>query len=133
MVVPCHALLLSLIGLRIWGAQCGDAKGRGASQGQAIARPRKTLAPPHARTVWLSQPCCGAPMRHDDNLTTDRQTFVTHLECSMTGERYEADQLHGLSRVGRPLLVRYDLEGVKAALTPDVLAQRPADLWRYRE
>ena len=72
-------------------------------------------------------------MRHDDNLTTDRQTFVTHLECSMTGERYEADQLHGLSRVGRPLLVRYDLEGVKAALTPDVLAQRPADLWRYRE
>ncbi|MBB5710205.1 threonine synthase [Sphingomonas xinjiangensis] len=72
-------------------------------------------------------------MRHDANLTTDRPTFVTHLECSMTGERYEADQLHGLSRAGRPLLVRYDLEGVKAALTPEALAQRPADLWRYRE
>lgn len=72
-------------------------------------------------------------MHHDDNLTADRPTFVTHLECSMTGERYEADMLHGLSRAGRPLLVRYDLEGVKAALTPDILSQRPADLWRYRE
>ena len=72
-------------------------------------------------------------MRHDANITADRQTFVTHLECSMTGERYEADQLHGLSRVGRPLLVRYDLEAVKAALTRDELARRPADLWKYRE
>ncbi|NIJ22161.1 threonine synthase [Sphingomonas naasensis] len=72
-------------------------------------------------------------MPHNDNLTTDRPTFVSHLECAMTGERYEADQLHGLSRVGRPLLVRYDLEGVKAALTPEMLAARPADLWKYRE
>jgi len=72
-------------------------------------------------------------MRHDDNLTAERPTFVTHLECSMTGERYAADQLHGLSRVGRPLLVRYDLAGVRAALTPEILAGRPADLWRYRE
>ena len=32
------------------------------------------------------------------NLIEDRPTFVTHLECSLTGERYEADQLHGLSR-----------------------------------
>jgi len=72
-------------------------------------------------------------VRHDANLTTDRQTFVTHLECSMTGERYEADQLHGLSRVGRPLLVRYDLEAAKAALPRDELARRPTDLWKYRE
>ena len=43
---------------------------------------------------------------HNPNLVTDRATFVTHLECSMTGERYEADRLQGLSRVGRPLLVR---------------------------
>lgn len=72
-------------------------------------------------------------MRHDANLTADRPTFVTHLECSMTGERYEADQLHGVSRVGRPLLVRYDLEAAKAALPRDELARRPADLWKYRE
>ncbi|WP_076068701.1 threonine synthase [Sphingomonas montana] len=72
-------------------------------------------------------------MRHDDNLTTDRPTFVTHLECSMTGERFEADRLHGLSNVGRPLLVRYDLDGVRGAMTQAGLAARPADLWRYRE
>ena len=72
-------------------------------------------------------------LRHDLNLTTDRPTFVTHLECSLTGEHYPADKLHGLSAAGKPLLVRYDLDGVRAALTKDVLAQRPMDLWRWRE
>lgn len=72
-------------------------------------------------------------MRYDDNLTAARPTFVTHLECSMTGERYEADTLHGLSRVGRPLLVRYDLDAARNAVSTADLAQRPADLWRYRE
>ncbi|MCW3848528.1 threonine synthase [Sphingomonas sp. LB-2] len=72
-------------------------------------------------------------MRHDANLTSDRPTFVTHLECAMTGEHYAADMLHGLSRVGRPLLVRYDLEKAGQVLTKQALAGRPADLWRYRE
>src|SRR5690348_7229707 len=63
----------------------------------------------------------------------DLPTFVTHLECSLTGERYEADRLQGLSRAGRPLLVRYDLEGVRRALSREALARRPQTLWRYRE
>jgi threonine synthase len=70
---------------------------------------------------------------HDLNLTTDRPTFVTHLECSLTGERYEADRLHGLSAAGKPLLVRYDLDGVRATLTKEALSSRPMDLWRWRE
>jgi threonine synthase len=69
----------------------------------------------------------------DQNLTADRPTFVTHLECSMTGERYEADRLHGLSRVGRPLLVRYDLDAAGRSVTRDDLERRPTDLWRWRE
>jgi threonine synthase len=69
----------------------------------------------------------------DDNLTAERPTFVTHLECSLTGERYEADRLHGLSAAGRPLLVRYDLAGVKAALSKEALSARPLDMWRWRE
>jgi threonine synthase len=72
-------------------------------------------------------------MRWDANLTSERKSFVTHLECSMTGETYPADQLHNLSRVGRPLLVRYDLDGVRGALDKATLAGRPEDLWRYRE
>ena len=71
--------------------------------------------------------------RDDENLTTERPTFVTHLECSVTGERYPADELHNLSRAGKPLLVRYDLAGVKNALSKEALARRPRDLWRYRE
>jgi len=67
-------------------------------------------------------------------MTTEYPTFTSHIECSMTGERYPADQVHGLSRVGRPLLVRYDLEGVKGALSKEALARRAeGGFWRYRE
>ena len=72
-------------------------------------------------------------MRDDDNLTTERPTFVTHLECAYTGERVEAGTVHNLSPAGKPLLVRYDLAGVKRALSKEALAARPADIWRYRE
>src|SRR5256885_9204697 len=51
----------------------------------------------------------------------------------MEGDRYPADQVHNLSKANKPLLVRYDLAGVKKALTKEALAQRPADMWRYRE
>ena len=63
----------------------------------------------------------------------DLPTFVTHLECGLTGERHEADRLHNLSRAGKPLLVRYDLAAAARALTKDKLAARPYDIWRYRE
>jgi threonine synthase len=72
-------------------------------------------------------------MRDDANLTQERPTFVTHLECSANGERYPADALHNLSGVGKPLLVRYDLAGVRRALSKEALSRRPRDLWRYRE
>src|SRR5262245_63753205 len=74
-----------------------------------------------------------AHMRDDDNLTAERQTFVTHLECSATGARYPADELHNLSRERKPLLVRYDVEAIKKELSKEALASRPRDLWRYRE
>ena len=63
----------------------------------------------------------------------DFATFVTHLECSLTGERHEADRLQGLSRAGAPLLVRYDLEKLARAVTKETLMRRAPDLWRYRE
>src|SRR6266436_9130580 len=59
-------------------------------------------------------------------------TFVTHLECSLTGEQYPADTLQTLSKAGRPLLVRYDLDGVRRAFPREALAARPQTLWRYR-
>ena len=72
-------------------------------------------------------------MQHDANLTSELPTFVTHLECSATGEHYAADQVYNLSRAGKPLLVRYDLAGVRKAFTREALAGRSPDFWRYRE
>ena len=60
-------------------------------------------------------------------------TFVTHLECSLTGKRYPADVPHNLSEAGKPLLVRYDLEALARQVPRASLAERPEDLWRYRE
>src|SRR5919107_5572604 len=59
---------------------------------------------------------------------------VTHLECAACGLRHEARQLQNLCReCGKPLLVRYDLERVAAALKKESLRERSGDLWRYRE
>ncbi|MHA1571765.1 MAG: threonine synthase [Alphaproteobacteria bacterium] len=69
----------------------------------------------------------------NSNLTAERPTFVSHLSCSANGEHYAADQLHGLSKAGKPLLVHYDHEKQREALDKEVLAARPPDMWRYRE
>ncbi|MCC6466787.1 MAG: threonine synthase [Alphaproteobacteria bacterium] len=60
-------------------------------------------------------------------------SHVSHLECSATGERYEAGKPHNTSRAGKPLIVRYDLKSVARSVDPAEIARRPADLWRYRE
>ena len=68
-----------------------------------------------------------------NNTTVHRPTFVDHLECGLHGDRYPADQLHGLSKAGKPLLVHYDLPAVERSISKDDLRDRSADLWRYRE
>jgi len=60
-------------------------------------------------------------------------TNVTHLECSLTAERYDAGQVHNLSRAGKPLLVRYDLDAAKRTLTRDSIAARQPGLWKWHE
>ncbi len=62
------------------------------------------------------------------------QSFLSHLECGLCGERLEADRLWNLCpKCGKPLLVRYDLAAVARALDRAGLACREASLWRYRE
>lgn len=53
---------------------------------------------------------------------------VSHLESPLDGARLPADTLQTTHR-GRPLLVRYETGSVDRS----VLADRPFDLWRYRE
>lgn len=59
--------------------------------------------------------------------------FVTHLECSLTGERYPAGQLHNLSTAGKPLFVRYDLAAARETLTKDSIAGREPTMWKWKE
>lgn len=56
---------------------------------------------------------------------------LSHLECSKTGETYDADTLQNLSRAGAPLLARYDLD--KVTVSPKDLSSGPPSLWRYAQ
>lgn len=59
---------------------------------------------------------------------------VTHLDCTLCGKTYAADQLHNLcTSCGKPLFARYDLEAAARTLTRESLAGRRPDMWRYRE
>ncbi len=59
-------------------------------------------------------------------------SYVTHLECSLTHEVYPAGQVHGLSSAGRPLLVRYDLDALaKDVSRAHIAASTAAGFWRY--
>jgi len=60
-------------------------------------------------------------------------SFLTHLECSRSGAQYNPALLHNLSEDGAPLLARYDLDAVAAAVKPADFAGRRPDMWRYRE
>ncbi len=58
-------------------------------------------------------------------------TTVSHLECSKTGERYEAGKVHNLSSQGFPLLVRYDLDKARRTWSRESVASGPGSMWRY--
>ncbi len=59
--------------------------------------------------------------------------FVRHLECALTGERYDAGKLQGLSTAGKPLLVRYDLDLAAAKLNREMFDAREPTMWKWRE
>ena len=58
---------------------------------------------------------------------------MTHLECSLTGERYDSDRIQNLSKAGKPLLARYDLEAAASRLSGEEISRRPAGMWKWRE
>ena len=39
--------------------------------------------------------------------------FVTHLECSKAGDCYDHEEIDNLSKINKPLFVKYDLERLK--------------------
>jgi threonine synthase len=59
-------------------------------------------------------------------------SFVSHLEGAIDGTVLPGGTLRS-THEGRPILVRYDLDRVGAAVTRDSLRGRPQTMWRYRE
>ena len=61
-------------------------------------------------------------------------TFLTHLECGTCGATFDHHEIHTVCRVcGKTLLVRYDLEAARQALSRDVFSSGESSMWRYRE
>ena len=62
------------------------------------------------------------------------QSTITHLECTLTGERFDGSHPHRTNPAnGKPLFARYDLEKAKTTLTKESLTDRQQNMWRYRE
>jgi threonine synthase len=60
-------------------------------------------------------------------------SYLSDLQGSRGGERYSADVPRNLAADGSPLFARYDLDGVRSAVSPQEIALRPPTLWRYHE
>ncbi len=61
------------------------------------------------------------------------KNYLSHLECTETGEVCSADEPRNLSPAGKPLYPRYDLERARREMSPAVFADRPRGIWRYFE
>src|SRR5258708_19596456 len=56
---------------------------------------------------------------------------ATHLECSVCKSRYPSDAVNNLCTCGNPLLVRYDLDGIRSRWLRRDVANGPSTMWRY--
>ncbi|MEK9650414.1 MAG: threonine synthase [Gammaproteobacteria bacterium] len=58
--------------------------------------------------------------------------FITHLECSLTQEKYPKDTVLELSDAGRPLLVKYDLNAISKTFTKNSFKNSALPgFWKY--
>ena len=61
--------------------------------------------------------------------------FVTHLECSEAGDHYSFTEINNLSKINKPLLVKYDLEKLKNSFSKEDFINDFASLpgfWKYQ-
>ena len=62
------------------------------------------------------------------------KSYLSHLECTETGETYSADEPHSLSPAAQKVLYpRYDLEAAKRDVDRNSLAKRVPSIWRFFE
>ncbi|MBU2462176.1 pyridoxal-phosphate dependent enzyme, partial [bacterium] len=58
---------------------------------------------------------------------------IQGLKCRECGRQYPKEPLHVCEFCFGPLEVEYDYEVIKKAITREKIAQRPTNLWRYKE
>ena len=62
------------------------------------------------------------------------KSFLSYLECTGCGAQHMADRPQNVCPdCGKVLYPRYDLEGVRRAVSPQDLARRPNTMWRFFE
>lgn len=60
------------------------------------------------------------------------KTFLTHLECSVCGDRHSPHEIQTFCRsCGKALLARYDLRSAKTHVKKEDLDRQSPSLWRY--
>ena len=45
------------------------------------------------------------------------RSYVSHLECAYSGERFDRGIVHTISTIGKPIVVKYDLERLSKEIT----------------
>ena len=60
--------------------------------------------------------------------------YVSHLECSYSGKKFEANQIQTISDSGKPLLVKYDLHRMKKEVSRgEIESSTDPGFWRYSD
>ena len=60
--------------------------------------------------------------------------FLTHLECSVCGDRHSPHEVQTVCRsCGKSLVARYDLQAAKKSFPKSGLKERQPSLWKYSE
>jgi threonine synthase len=58
--------------------------------------------------------------------------YVSHLECAYSGNRYDAGEIHTVSEIGKPIIVKYDLQRIaKEVARSSIEESKEPGFWRY--
>ena len=59
-------------------------------------------------------------------------SYVSHLECAYSGKRYEPGRVHTISEMGKPIIVKYDLERISVEVPRSSIEEsKEPGFWRY--
>ena len=59
-------------------------------------------------------------------------SYVSHLECAYSGKIYDAGEIHTISEIGKPIIVKYDLQRISAEIPrSSIESSNEPGFWRY--